>query len=123
MALCLLLLTLVMQRRFLLVLPFGFLLGGLTLLVSMMGQSNPQITHLMPVLQSPLLSLHVCVIMITRSVSPPSRNPKGSTSRKRRCITSVSSSRHNAMNYIVSYPLAKGRCPPTYHRRPKSSNR
>ncbi len=68
MALSLLLLTLVMQRRFLLVLPFGFLLGGLTLLVSMMGQSNPQITHLMPVLQSPLLSLHVCVIMISYSL-------------------------------------------------------
>ena len=68
MALSLLLLTLVMQRRFLLVLPFGFLLGGLTLLVSMMGQSNPQITHLMPVLQSPLLSLHVCVIMISNSM-------------------------------------------------------
>ncbi len=68
MSLSILLLTLVMQRRFLLVLPFGFLLSGLTLLVSMMGQSNPQITHLMPVLQSPLLSLHVCIIMISYSL-------------------------------------------------------
>ena len=68
MALAVLGLTLVMQRRFLLVLPFGFLLGGLTLLVSMMGQSNPQITHLMPVLQSPLLSLHVCIIMVSYSL-------------------------------------------------------
>ncbi len=68
MSLCILLLTLLLQRRFLLVLPFGFLLCGLTLLVSMMGQSNPQVTHLMPVLQSPLLSIHVCVIMISYSL-------------------------------------------------------
>ena len=35
------------------------------LLVSMMSASNPQITHLTPVLQSPLLSLHVSVIMLS----------------------------------------------------------
>jgi ABC-type transport system involved in cytochrome c biogenesis permease subunit len=34
----------------------------------MMGQGNPQITHLMPVLQSPLLSLHVCIIMVSYSL-------------------------------------------------------
>lgn len=68
MSLSILLLTLILQRRFLLVVPFGFLLSGLTLLVSMMGQGNPQITHLMPVLQSPLLSLHVCIIMVSYSL-------------------------------------------------------
>lgn len=57
-------LTLIIQRRFVLMIPFGFLLIGLTLLVSMMGQSNPQITPLMPVLSSPLLSIHVCIIML-----------------------------------------------------------
>ena len=36
---------------------------GLTLLVAGMGQSQPQITPLMPVLHSPLLSWHVVVIM------------------------------------------------------------
>ena len=30
----------------------------------MMGQSNPQITPLMPVLSSPLLSIHVCLVML-----------------------------------------------------------
>ncbi len=45
--------------------PMGFLICGMTLMVSMMSQSNPQITHLMPVLQSPLLTLHVAVIMIS----------------------------------------------------------
>ena len=39
-------------------------LAGMTLMVSMMSASNPQITHLMPVLQSPLLTMHVAVIMI-----------------------------------------------------------
>ena len=42
----------------------GFLVTGMTLMVSMMSASNPQITHLMPVLQSPLLTMHVAVIMI-----------------------------------------------------------
>ncbi len=68
MALCVVVITLLMQRRFALAIPFGFLLIGLTLLVSMMGEANPQITLLMPVLQSPLLSLHVCVIMIAYSL-------------------------------------------------------
>ena len=47
-----------------LTLPFGYLICGMTLMVSMMSQANPQITNLMPVLQSPLLTLHVAIIMI-----------------------------------------------------------
>ena len=46
-------------------LQFGILICGFALLVSMMGESNPQITQLIPVLQSPLLSIHVMVIMIS----------------------------------------------------------
>ena len=45
-------------------LPAGLLMTGFVLLVQMIGGSNPPITHLMPVLSSPLLSLHVTVIMI-----------------------------------------------------------
>jgi len=41
------------------------LLSAFPLLVSMMSASNPQITHLTPVLQSPLLSLHVSIIMLS----------------------------------------------------------
>ena len=41
------------------------LLAGMPLMVSMMSASNPQITHLTPVLQSPLLSLHVSIIMLS----------------------------------------------------------
>lgn len=68
MAWCTLLLTFLLQRKFPMLLPFGFLLCGLTLMVSMLGESNPQITQLMPVLQSPLLSIHVVVIMIAYSL-------------------------------------------------------
>ena len=56
---------LLVSRRFPFTLPFGFLLSGFTLLVSYLGEMNPQITPLMPVLQSPLLSSHVSVIMIS----------------------------------------------------------
>lgn len=65
---CCSLFTILMLRRFVLALPFGMLLCGLTLMVSVMGESNPQITQLMPVLQSPLLSVHVVLVMISYSL-------------------------------------------------------
>lgn len=61
---CVLALSCWLQRRFLFVLPFGFLLSGFTLLVAYLGEINPQITPLMPVLLSPWLSIHVSLIMI-----------------------------------------------------------
>jgi ABC-type transport system involved in cytochrome c biogenesis permease subunit len=64
MSACAMVLTLCLQRRFTLVVPFGYIISGLTLMVSSFGESNPQITHLMPVLASPLLSIHVCVLML-----------------------------------------------------------
>ena len=65
MALCILLLACLLHRRFPFTLPFGFLLSGFTLLVSYLGQMNPQITPLMPVLVSPWLSIHVSLIMMS----------------------------------------------------------
>lgn len=44
---------------------FGLLLSGFFLLVSHINQMDPQIGHLMPVLNSPLLSLHVSIIMLS----------------------------------------------------------
>lgn len=64
MALCVMAVALVLCRRFAVAVPFGFLLSGFTLLVAFLGEMNPQITPLMPVLQSPLLSAHVSVIMM-----------------------------------------------------------
>ena len=48
-----------------LLLTFGFLLSGFFLLVSHISEMDPQITHMMPVLNSPLLTIHVSVIMMS----------------------------------------------------------
>ena len=63
-AVCAAALTLYLHRRLPMAIPFGYLVCGLALMVSMMGESNPQVTNLLPVLASPLLSIHVAVIMI-----------------------------------------------------------
>jgi ABC-type transport system involved in cytochrome c biogenesis permease subunit len=63
-ALSLCVITLIMMRKYAMALPAGLLMTGFVLLVQMMGGSNPPVTHLMPVLTSPLLSLHVSVIMV-----------------------------------------------------------
>ena len=65
MAWCALLMSLLFHRRFILLLPLGLLIAGLAMMVSMIGASNPQITPLMPVLSSPLLSIHVMSVMIS----------------------------------------------------------
>ena len=45
--------------------PHSSLICGVALMVATMSELNPRITLLMPVLQSPLLSIHVMVIMIS----------------------------------------------------------
>ena len=52
------------HRRYAFALPLGMMLSGFTLLVAHLAEMNPQISHLMPVLNSPILSLHVSVIML-----------------------------------------------------------
>ena len=64
MAWCALIIAIVLRRRFELAAPFGFTVGGMAVMVSMMGETNPQITQLLPVLSSPLLSLHVVMVMV-----------------------------------------------------------
>ncbi len=63
MAWCTLLLAGVMSRRIPLLLPLGSVAAALALSVSMMSGANPSITPLMPVLQSPLLTIHVALVM------------------------------------------------------------
>jgi len=63
-ALSICIITLLLMRKYEMALPAGLLMTGFVLLVQMISGSNPPITHLMPVLTSPLLSLHVTVIMI-----------------------------------------------------------
>ena len=43
---------------------FSFLLSGFFLLVSHISQMDPKIGHMMPVLNSPLLTIHVSIIMM-----------------------------------------------------------
>lgn len=62
---CILLITLLFYRKFRLIIPFGYLLSGFFLLVASFSLMNPQITSLVPVLSSPLLSIHVSTIMIS----------------------------------------------------------
>lgn len=61
---CILLIANVLQKKISYFIPFGFLLSGFALLVAYLGQKNPQITQLMPVLHSPLLSIHVSILMM-----------------------------------------------------------
>lgn len=69
MALCAVVLTFLFYRKLETVIAFGYMLCGLALLVAMLGEANPPITQLMPVLASPLLSLHVVTIMIAYSLT------------------------------------------------------
>lgn len=68
MAWAVLLITIFARRRFPIIERFGLLLASFALLVAMITDGNPQITQLMPVLQSPLLSLHVMMIMFSYSL-------------------------------------------------------
>jgi len=64
------LLTGIFARRYsFLIVAFSFLLAGFTLLVAHISSMNPQITPLVPVLQSPLLSIHVLTIMVAYGLS------------------------------------------------------
>lgn len=65
MAWAVLLITLLTRKRFAIIMQYGPLLSAFALLVAMITDSNPQITQLMPVLQSPLLSVHVMIIMFS----------------------------------------------------------
>lgn len=58
-------LTLIFSLKEKRIIPFGHIICGLVLLVATMGGKTPQITPLMPVLQSPLLCIHVVAIMLS----------------------------------------------------------
>ncbi|MBQ8064995.1 MAG: cytochrome c biogenesis protein CcsA [Prevotella sp.] len=63
MAWAVLAMTLLMRHKFPVMMGFGPLVAGFCLLVAMLSGSSPQITPLMPVLASPLLSVHVMTVM------------------------------------------------------------
>ena len=59
------LISILMQLRIRIVMVFGFLISGFFLLVSHINQLDPAIGQMMPVLNSPLLSIHVSIIMMS----------------------------------------------------------
>ena len=63
MAWVLLVLTIAMQHKIPVMMGFGPLVAAFCLLVAMLASGSPQITPLMPVLASPLLSVHVMTVM------------------------------------------------------------
>lgn len=63
MSLVTLIITLVVMRQVPVMKAFGPVVASFCMLVSMLAVGSPQITQLMPVLQSPLLSIHVALIM------------------------------------------------------------
>lgn len=65
MAWLIMLVSLLTCRRSSFIMGFGFLMSGFFLLVSHINMMNPGITHIMPVLSSPLLCIHVSVIMMS----------------------------------------------------------
>ena len=54
-----------MYKKFPLIEPLGFLLAGFTMLLASRESVSPQIMPLMPVLRSPLLSIHVLSMMMS----------------------------------------------------------
>ena len=62
------LLTLTLTRHFPVMKAFGPVVSSFCLLVAMLASGNPQITQLMPVLQSPLLTFHVVFVMLAYAI-------------------------------------------------------
>ncbi|MDL2303868.1 cytochrome c biogenesis protein CcsA [Bacteroides sp. OttesenSCG-928-D19] len=65
---CIMIITILFGRKSALIPSMGLLLSGFALLVATLSAMNPGITQLMPVLQSPWLSIHVSLIMISYSL-------------------------------------------------------
>ena len=64
MALVTLIITVLLLRRIPILQAFGPVVASFCMLVATLASGSPQITNLMPVLQSPLLSIHVAMVMI-----------------------------------------------------------
>lgn len=68
MAWVVLLLSVALHRQFAVIMGFAPLIASFCMLVAMMGGSSTQLTPLMPVLQSPLLSIHVMTVMCAYAI-------------------------------------------------------
>lgn len=68
MAWCALTGALVAGRRAAAARPFGLIVAAMALMVAMMGEKNPAVTYMPPVLDSPWLCIHVMLVMISYSL-------------------------------------------------------
>lgn len=68
MAWCALAGAMIFSRRMPMAAPFGLLVTSMALMVAMMGEKNPAITYIQPVLDSPWLCIHVMLVMISYSL-------------------------------------------------------
>ena len=59
------LVALAFSNKLKVILPFGILISGFAMLTATLSDKDPHITPLMPVLNSPLLSIHVSLMMIS----------------------------------------------------------
>ncbi len=57
--------VLLLWKRLPLLIPLGCLVAGFTMLMASRSSADPGISHLMPVLKSPLLSIHVVSMMLS----------------------------------------------------------
>ncbi len=64
-----LLIAILSIRKGILLTSLGILLSGFTLLVAHIAMLNPQITPLVPVLSSPLLTIHVAILMMAYALA------------------------------------------------------
>lgn len=67
MALCACLCGVCMPRKYGHAIPLCIFVAAMALLVALFGQNNPQVTQAIPVLRSPLLSIHVLTVMLAYS--------------------------------------------------------
>ena len=61
-------LTLCLSRHFPAMRAFGPVVASCCMLVAMLASGSPQVTPLMPVLQSPLLTVHVALVMMSYAI-------------------------------------------------------
>lgn len=96
------LLTLTLTRHFPAMKAFGPVVSSFCLLVAMLASGNPQITQLMPVLQSPLLTFHVVFVMMAYAIIAIITLIAIQCLALRLCITEME--RMTALSQFLLYP-------------------
>ncbi|MCR4824055.1 MAG: cytochrome c biogenesis protein CcsA [Bacteroidales bacterium] len=89
-----------LYKKFPLIEPLGFLLAGFTMLLASRESVSPQIMPLMPVLQSPLLSIHVLSMMMSYTLF----GLVAFNGVMGQCVDKEASARLQDVSLVVLYP-------------------